>query len=166
MRWLKRRVAAVGDEPAVTKSQQTLDLGKRMVLTDTPGLMWPKIEHRATATCWRRAMPSAPTPSSKAEVAAFLADILLARYPALLAARYGCPVAGLDGVGMVEAIGAGAVACTRQGAPRRDRSRQGGAAPAHRLSAAAPLVASAWRLRRRAGRMLDAAHAGTATWGG
>lgn len=34
---LKRRVAAVGDEPAVTKSQQRLYLNKNMVLTDTPG---------------------------------------------------------------------------------------------------------------------------------
>jgi ribosome biogenesis GTPase A len=38
------------------------------------------------------------------EVAVFLAGILLARYPALLAARYGCPVEGLDGVGVVEAV--------------------------------------------------------------
>ena len=36
---LKRRVAAVGDEPAVTKSQMSLDLGKAMTITDTPGLM-------------------------------------------------------------------------------------------------------------------------------
>ena len=40
---LKRRVATVGDEPAVTKSQQRLYLNKNMVLTDTPGMLWPKI---------------------------------------------------------------------------------------------------------------------------
>ena len=38
---LGRRVAAVGDEPAVTKSQQRIDLGPTMSITDTPGLMWP-----------------------------------------------------------------------------------------------------------------------------
>ena len=42
---LKRKAAKVGDEPAVTKSQQSLDLGKNMRLIDTPGLMWPRIEH-------------------------------------------------------------------------------------------------------------------------
>jgi len=42
---LKKRVAKVGDEPAVTKSQQRLYLGNNIVLIDTPGLMWPKIEH-------------------------------------------------------------------------------------------------------------------------
>ncbi|MFZ3222958.1 MAG: GTPase, partial [Rugosibacter sp.] len=34
---LKRRVAAVGDEPAVTKSQMSQDLGGHTTLTDTPG---------------------------------------------------------------------------------------------------------------------------------
>ena len=35
----KKRVAAVGDEPAVTKQQQRIDLSPRQVLFDTPGLM-------------------------------------------------------------------------------------------------------------------------------
>ncbi|MGZ3255023.1 MAG: ribosome biogenesis GTPase YlqF, partial [Burkholderiaceae bacterium] len=35
---LKKRVAKVGDEPAVTKTQQRLYLGNNMVLTDTPGM--------------------------------------------------------------------------------------------------------------------------------
>ncbi|MGB7988472.1 MAG: ribosome biogenesis GTPase YlqF, partial [Candidatus Methylophosphatis roskildensis] len=41
------------------------------------------------------------------EVATFLADLLLARYPALLAARYKCDVAGMDGVALIEAIARG-----------------------------------------------------------
>lgn len=102
---LKRRVAAVGDEPAVTKSQQTLDLGKHMVLTDTPGLMWPKIEHPSDGYMLAASHAIGTNAVVESAVAAFLADVLLARYPALLAARYGCPVAGLDGVGVVEAIG-------------------------------------------------------------
>src|SRR5262245_51819020 len=42
---LKRRVAAVGDEPAVTKTTQSLEINPRMMLTDTPGMMWPKIAY-------------------------------------------------------------------------------------------------------------------------
>lgn len=38
------------------------------------------------------------------EVAVFLADRLLARYPDLVAGRYGFAVTGLDGVGVIEAI--------------------------------------------------------------
>ena len=36
---LKRRVAAVGDQPAVTKNQQRFELNDRMTITDTPGLL-------------------------------------------------------------------------------------------------------------------------------
>ncbi|MBI4755959.1 MAG: ribosome biogenesis GTPase YlqF [Betaproteobacteria bacterium] len=101
---LNRRVAAVGDEPAVTKSQQTLDLGPRMTLTDTPGLMWPKIEHDADG--WMLAASHAIGRNAviDEEVAVYLAGILLARYPRLLAARYGLEPAGLDGIGVVEAV--------------------------------------------------------------
>ena len=38
------------------------------------------------------------------EVAAFLGDVLLARYPEYLAARYKMPVEGLDGIGLTEMI--------------------------------------------------------------
>jgi ribosome biogenesis GTPase A len=40
---LGRRIAAVGDEPAVTKSQQCHKINDTMSLTDSPGLMWPKM---------------------------------------------------------------------------------------------------------------------------
>jgi ribosome biogenesis GTPase A len=42
---VKKKVAKVGDEPAVTKSQQRIDLGPRLTLYDTPGMLWPKIAH-------------------------------------------------------------------------------------------------------------------------
>lgn len=102
---LKKRVAKVGDEPAVTKSQQTLDLGKGMTLTDTPGLMWPKIEHDADGYMLAASHAIGTNAVIEEEVAVFLADVLLVRYPDLLAARYKCPVTGLDGAGLVEAIG-------------------------------------------------------------
>ncbi len=42
---VKKRVAAVGDQPAVTKSQQRIDISSRLTLYDTPGMLWPKIAH-------------------------------------------------------------------------------------------------------------------------
>lgn len=42
---LGRRVAKVGDEPAVTKSQQKLKVTNGFQLLDTPGILWPKIEN-------------------------------------------------------------------------------------------------------------------------
>ncbi|MBI3094795.1 MAG: ribosome biogenesis GTPase YlqF, partial [Rhodocyclales bacterium] len=40
----------------------------------------------------------------ESEVAIFLATLLLQRYPAALAERYGFATAGMDGVGVVEAV--------------------------------------------------------------
>ncbi len=40
---VKKKVAAVGDQPAVTKSQQRIDISSRLTLYDTPGMLWPKI---------------------------------------------------------------------------------------------------------------------------
>jgi ribosome biogenesis GTPase A len=101
---LKRRVAAVGDEPAVTKSQMSLDLGKAMTITDTPGLMWPKITHDSDGFMLAASHAIGRNAVIDSEVAVFLANLLLERYPAPLAARYGLDLAGMDGVAVLEAV--------------------------------------------------------------
>ncbi|NBW53449.1 MAG: ribosome biogenesis GTPase YlqF, partial [Betaproteobacteria bacterium] len=42
---LNRRIAKVGDEPAITKQQQRHQINDHMILIDTPGMMWPKIRY-------------------------------------------------------------------------------------------------------------------------
>jgi ribosome biogenesis GTPase A len=101
---LKKRVAAVGDEPAVTKQQQRLYLGNNIVLTDTPGLMWPKIEHPSDGLMLAASHAIGVNAIIEEEVATFLAEQLLARYPQLLQARYGFATDGLDGVAVVEGV--------------------------------------------------------------
>jgi ribosome biogenesis GTPase A len=101
---LKRRVAAVGDEPAVTKSQMCIDLGPTMSITDTPGLMWPKITHDSDGYMLAASHAIGRNAVIDSEVAIFLAGLLLRRYPAMLAERYGIAVDGMDGVGVVEAV--------------------------------------------------------------
>ncbi|MDZ4201324.1 MAG: ribosome biogenesis GTPase YlqF [Gallionella sp.] len=101
---LKRRVANVGDEPAVTKSQQSLALNDHMTLIDTPGLMWPKIMHDSDGLMLAASHAIGRNAVIDEEVATFLADLLLARYPALLTARYKFDVAGLDGTDVIAAI--------------------------------------------------------------
>ena len=101
---LRRRVAAVGDEPAVTKSQQRFDLNERMTVTDTPGLMWPKIEYASDGLMLAASHAVGRNAVIDEEVAEFLAGILLVRYPALLAERYGCRAEQLDAVGVIEAV--------------------------------------------------------------
>jgi ribosome biogenesis GTPase A len=101
---LKKKVAKVGDEPAVTKTQQRLYLGNNMVLIDTPGLMWPKIEHPSDGLMLAASHAIGSNALIEEEVATFLADVLLARYPHLLSARYGYDTAGMDGVAVVEGV--------------------------------------------------------------
>ncbi len=102
---LRRRVAKVGDEPAVTKAQQTFDLGEHMTVTDTPGMMWPKIAHDSDGFMLAACHAIGRNAVIDEEVAAFLGGCLLERYPQRLAERYRLEVAGLDGIGLVEAVG-------------------------------------------------------------
>jgi ribosome biogenesis GTPase A len=97
-------VAAVGDEPAVTKSQMCIDLGPTMSITDTPGLMWPKIMHDSDGFMLAASHAIGRNAVIDSEVAIFLASLLLQRYPAMLAERYGIGIEGLDGVSVVEAV--------------------------------------------------------------
>ncbi len=101
---LKRRVAAVGDEPAVTKSQMSQDLGQNMTITDTPGLMWPKIAHDSDGFMLAASHAIGRNAVIDSQVAAFLGALLLEKYPALMAERYGFNIAGMDGIGVVEAV--------------------------------------------------------------
>ncbi len=101
---LKKRVAKVGDEPAVTKIQQRLYLGNNMVLTDTPGMMWPKIEHPSDGLMLAASHAIGSNALIEEEVATFLADIVLMHYPQLLTARYGFPTEGIDGVSVIEGV--------------------------------------------------------------
>jgi len=101
---VKRKIAKVGDEPAVTKSQQTHQISVRHTITDTPGLMWPKIEHPSDGLMLAASHAIGRNAVIDEEVAVFLAELLLARYPALLSARYGFAVDGVDAVGVIEGI--------------------------------------------------------------
>jgi ribosome biogenesis GTPase A len=101
---LKKRVAKVGDEPAVTKTQQRLYLGNNMILTDTPGMLWPKIEHPTDGLMLAASHAIGVNAVIEEEVATFLADLLLTRYPQLIQGRYGIATDGIDGVSVVEGV--------------------------------------------------------------
>ena len=101
---LNKRVAKVGDEPAVTKAQQSFDLGPAMTITDTPGLMWPKIQYESDGYMLAASHAIGTNEVMEEEVAAFLGEVLIARYPKLLTARYGFALDGMDGPGLVEAV--------------------------------------------------------------
>ncbi|MGB8517054.1 MAG: ribosome biogenesis GTPase YlqF [Gallionella sp.] len=116
---LKRRVANVGDEPAVTKSQQRHNLNDHMTLTDSPGLLWPKIENPNDGLMLAAIHAIGRNATIDEEVAAFLGEILLARYPAQLVTRYKISLQDLDGIGLVEAI------AKKRGCLLKSKGRQG-----------------------------------------
>lgn len=101
---LKRRVAAVGDVPAVTKSQQRLYLNKGMVLVDTPGMLWPKIHYPDDGLMLAASHAVGINAFVEEEVAVFLAETLLKYYPERLFSRYKITTEGLDGVSVIENI--------------------------------------------------------------
>ena len=83
-----RVVAKTGNEPAVTKSQQLIKLDGGIMLYDTPGMLWPKVEnansgYRLAATGGIR-----DTAFDFDDVAGYTAEYLLQAYPELLKERY------------------------------------------------------------------------------
>ncbi len=101
---VKKKVAAVGDQPAVTKSQQRIDISSRLTLYDTPGMLWPKIAHPVDGLMLAASHAVGVNAYIGEDVAIFLADYLLQAYPVLLTARYGFATDGLDGVAVIEAV--------------------------------------------------------------
>ena len=104
-RLLARRVARVGNEPAVTKVQQRHKLNDHMAITDSPGLLWGTITDPHVGLLLATINAVGHTVADDEAVAEFLAAILLSRYPARLTARYGFAVEGLTSTSLIDAIG-------------------------------------------------------------
>lgn len=83
-----RTIAKVGNEPAITKRQQRIDIGEGFILNDTPGILWPKVENIHGS--YRLAASGAikETAMDYVDVAFYVADYLLANYAQLLQERY------------------------------------------------------------------------------
>jgi ribosome biogenesis GTPase A len=100
---LKRHVAHVGDEPAITKTQMLHQLGPGMTLIDTPGMLWRSVAEAA-------ALKLAATHSigraayDDEEVAVDLGRYLIDEYPRPLADRFGELPDGCDGRGLLDVI--------------------------------------------------------------
>ena len=83
-----KTIAKTGNEPAVTKTQQRINLDTNIVLVDTPGVLWPNIENRQSG--YRLAATGAirDTAIDSDDVAFFAAEYLLKAYPDRLKQRY------------------------------------------------------------------------------
>ena len=83
-----KHITRTGDEPAVTKGQQRINLRNGIMLLDTPGILWPKIENPESS--YRLATTGAikDTAFSYEDLAFFAADFLLKQYPDRLQDRF------------------------------------------------------------------------------
>jgi len=85
---MNRAVAVVGNKPAVTKGQQQVVLSNGTVLSDTPGIMWPKIDDEDVALRLALAGSIPDTAIDYVIVGTFAARLLLERYPDRLSLRF------------------------------------------------------------------------------
>ncbi|KDE39381.1 50S ribosomal subunit maturation GTPase RbgA [Nitrincola lacisaponensis] len=85
---LGRKLAKVGNEPAVTRQQKKYTVQKGLALSDTPGILWPKIEDPDSG--YRLAVSGAikDTAIEHELVAGYAARFMLQRYGERLQERY------------------------------------------------------------------------------
>jgi len=100
-----RMIAKTGNEPAITKTQQRIDIGNGIILLDTPGMLWPNVENRNSG--YRLAVTGAikDTAISHDHVAFFAAEYLLRHYPDLLKTRFQLEQLPQSEQELMEAIG-------------------------------------------------------------
>ncbi|KUE81336.1 ribosome biogenesis GTPase YlqF [Aeromonas schubertii] len=118
-----RIIAKTGNEAGVTKSQQRIKLEGNIILTDTPGFLWPKL---SPASCgYRLAVTGAikDTVIDYADIALFAAEYLLKAYPERLMDRYQLSELPGSDMELMDAI-----------AQRRGCMRKGGVSDLHKVS--------------------------------
>ena len=100
-----RMIAKTGNEPAVTKNQQRIKLDQGVVLLDTPGILWPKLENPHGA--YRLAITGAikETAISNDDIAMYAVGYFRKFYPELLKERYHLDELAEDEQSLLESIG-------------------------------------------------------------
>jgi ribosome biogenesis GTPase A len=104
-----KNIAKVGDEPAVTKEvstgQHRIMLDGNIALSDTPGILWPKIDNENSS--YRLAITGAikNTAIDFEDIALFAADYLLSAYGEKLVSRYKLKELPQTDIKLLEEIG-------------------------------------------------------------
>ena len=100
-----RTIAKTGNEPAITRAQQRIEINKNLVLFDTPGMLWPKVENKNSG--YRLAVTGAirDTAIEHSDIAFFAAEYLLQTYPENLQFRYQLESLPENELALLEIIG-------------------------------------------------------------
>lgn len=118
-----RKIAKVGNEPAVTKKQARYTLNNGIVLSDTPGMLWPKIADFDSG--YRLATSGAirDTAVEYQSVALYAAKFMMEKYPERMLERYKLKELPETDIEMLKIIGA-----------KRGGLRSGGKIDMHKAS--------------------------------
>ena len=100
-----RKIAKTGNEPAITKQHQIVNIGGGVTLLDTPGMLWPNVHNLNSG--YRLALIGSikDTAMDYADVGFFGVRYLMAQYPTRLAARYDIETVPETELAAIEAIG-------------------------------------------------------------
>jgi ribosome biogenesis GTPase A len=100
-----RKIAKTGNEAALTRMQQRIEISSELTLIDTPGMLWPNIENENSG--YRLAATGAirDTALDLQEVASFVAEFMLEVYPERLLQRYDIEPLPQSEIEVLEAIG-------------------------------------------------------------
>lgn len=83
-----KQIAKAANEPAVTQGQQRIDLRNGLILIDSPGILWPKIENPKSGYRLALAGSIKNTAMNHEDVACFGAEFFLKHYPELMKKRF------------------------------------------------------------------------------
>lgn len=101
-----KHITKTGDEPAVTKGQQKINLRNGIMLLDTPGILWPKIENPQGSYRLGTTGAIKDTAVSYEDLAFFAAEFLLEAYPQRLRERFNVEELPRTEIVLLELIGA------------------------------------------------------------
>ncbi len=100
-----REITKAANQAAITRKPKHIDLKNGVVLSDTPGILWPKLEDKHGAFLLAASGAIRDTAMSYPEVALYMANHLLGRYPDLLKKRYKLKILPEDGLQLLDTIG-------------------------------------------------------------
>jgi len=100
-----KTIAKTGNEPAITKDQQRINIDNNITLIDTPGVLWPNIENKNSG--YRLAISGAikDTAMSYTDVAFYAVEHLIHFYPKLLQERFEIEILPDTEIEILELIG-------------------------------------------------------------
>lgn len=100
-----KKVAKTGNEPAVTKGQQRINIGNGVTLLDTPGVLWPNVENIYSGYRLATIGSIKETAMDYADAAFFSAEFMLKHFSDRLIDRYQLESIPADQTEFIEALG-------------------------------------------------------------